>query len=266
MGTHRKRIHGWRKVAGASWGAPSDPQFFGDLDIDAQALLDLQQRLRDEQGTHVTLTHLVGRAVAHGLTQVPSLRVRVAFGREHPRETIDVFFIVATDEGRDLTGVKVSRADEKSVVDIARELDARRAAISSGGDAAFGRSKKMFDVLPSRVLRGALRLGARLTSDLGVDLRALGMPREAFGSAMVTSVGMWGVTRAYAPLASYYRVPVLVCVGAVGERPVSVQGQVVSRPMFTATATFDHRLVDGYQAARFAAAVQEYFRDPQRYE
>lgn len=266
MSAHPKRLHGWRKVAGASWGAPRDPQFFGDLDIDAQGLLDLQQRLREDQGVHVTLTHLVGRAVAHGLGEVPSLRVRVAFGREHPRETIDVFFIVATDSGRDLTGVKVCRADEKSVVEVARELDARRTAISSGGDAAFGRSKMMFDLLPSRVLRGALRLGAWLTSDLGLDLRALGMPREAFGSAMVTSVGMWGVTRAYAPLAAYYRVPVLVCVGAVGERPASVQGTIVSRPMLTLTATFDHRLVDGYQAARFAEAVQEYCLHPQRYE
>jgi pyruvate dehydrogenase E2 component (dihydrolipoamide acetyltransferase) len=265
-GTTTHRVHGWRKLAGSTWGAPSDPQFFGDLEIDAGALLELQRQIRDDLGVRVTMTHLIGRAVAHGLATVPALSVRLAFGREHPRESVDVFFIVATDGGRDLTGVKVSRADAKSVIEIAGELEARRAAIAEGTDAAFGRSKEMLALLPPRVLHGALRLGAWLTSDLNLDLAALGMPRQAFGSAMVTSVGMWGIQRAYSPLAAYYRVPVLVCIGAVAERPMAICGRIVARPMLTLTATFDHRYVDGYQAARFAEAVQEYCRTPERFE
>lgn len=34
-----QRVRGWRKLAGAAWGRPSDPQFFGDLELDAGALL-----------------------------------------------------------------------------------------------------------------------------------------------------------------------------------------------------------------------------------
>lgn len=261
-----RRIHGWRRLAGASWAAPADPQFFGDLDIDAGALLELQRRLRDDLGEHVTLTHLLGRAVAHALTVVPELRVRLAFGREHRRESVDVFFIVAVDGGRELTGVKITAVDTKSVVDLARELAESRAALTGGRDAAFGRSKALLAVLPTPFLRLVLRLGAVVTSDLDLDLGALGLPRQPFGSAMVTSVGMWGIERAYSPLASYYRVPVLVCVGAVTERPASVQGRVVTRPVLTVTATFDHRYVDGHQAARFAHAVQEYCRRPELFE
>ncbi|MET0524755.1 MAG: 2-oxo acid dehydrogenase subunit E2 [Nocardioides sp.] len=261
-----RRLDGWRKLAGATWGPPSDPQFYGDVDIDAGALLEIQRRMRDDHGVHVTLTHLVGRAVAHGLASVPDLQVRLAFGREHPRETTDVFFIVASGGGRDLTGVKVCRADTKSVIEIATELEHRRAAIGAGTDAAFGRSKRLLTLLPPSLLGGALRLGAWLTSDLNLDLSTLGMPRQAFGSAMVTSVGMWGIRHAYSPLAAYYRVPVLVCIGAVTERPVSIQGRIVARPMLTLTATFDHRYVDGYQAAEFAHAVEDYCREPERHE
>jgi len=90
----------------------------------------------------------------------------------------------------------------------------------------------------------------------------LGVRKEAFGGAMVTSVGMWGVPQAYSPLAAYYRVPLLVCVGAVTPRPVAVAGRVVVRPMFTLTATFDHRYVDGYHAAQFAESVQRYCAHP----
>ena len=50
------------------------------------------------------------------------------------------------------------------------------------------------------------------------------MPRQAFGGAMVTSVGMFGVTRAYSPLAAYYKIPALVLVGAVTPRPVPSPG------------------------------------------
>jgi pyruvate/2-oxoglutarate dehydrogenase complex dihydrolipoamide acyltransferase (E2) component len=36
--------------------------------------------------------------------------------------------------------------------------------------------------------------------------------------------------------------------------------------MLTLTATFDHRCADGFQAAKFALAVQEYCADPASFE
>jgi hypothetical protein len=263
---HRgRKLSGWRKLAGSFWGAPNDPQFYGDLELDAGNLLEYLHGLRERDGTHVTVTHAAGRAVAHGLDSVPDLRVRLAHGREYPRESTDVFFIVAA-EGGELTGCKVDRADEKSLVQIAEELGSSQASISGGTDESFGKAKKMLELLPQRLLRPAMNLSAWLTSDLNLDLPALGVRRQAFGSAMITSVGMWGITRAYSPLASYYRVPVLVLVGAVTQRPVAVAGEVVIRPMLTLTATFDHRYADGFQAAKFAQAVQEYCADPAAFE
>ncbi len=116
------------------------------------------------------------------------------------------------------------------------------------------------------MLRAALHLGAWLTSDLNLDLSRLGMPRQAFGGAMITSVGMWGVGRAYSPLAHYYRVPLLVLVGAVRKMPAVVDDEVAVRPMLTVTATFDHRYVDGFHAAQFARAVRSYCEAPAQFE
>lgn len=260
------RIHGWRKLAGSSWGAPRDPQFTGDLEVDAADLLAYAETLRKETGEHVTVTHLAGKAVAHALRRVPAMNVRLAMGREYPRESVDVFFIVSTEGGSELSGVKVSHADEKSAVEIARQLEQDVTAIDEGRDADFGRAKKLLTLLPPRILHGALGLSAWLTSDLNLDLPALGMRRQAFGGAMVTSVGMWGISHAYSPLAHYYRVPVLVLVGAVAPKPVAVSGKVVVRPMLNLTATFDHRYVDGFQAASFAHAVEEYLAHPELFE
>jgi hypothetical protein len=55
-----RRDTGWRKLAGASWRAPSDPQFFGAMDVDAAALLACVDSLREHTGVHVTMTHLIG--------------------------------------------------------------------------------------------------------------------------------------------------------------------------------------------------------------
>jgi hypothetical protein len=261
-----RRLHGWRKLAGSTWGRPMDPQFFGDLDLDASALLRYISEARQGSGVHVTMTHLVGRAVAHGLAVVPELRLRLARGREHERESVDVFFIVTAEDGDELTGVKICDADRKSAVQIGEELRHRCSAIESGNDPELGRGKALLARLPPWALRQGLRVAAWLTSDLNLDLPQLGMPRQAFGGAMITSVGGWGISHAYSPLAHYYRVPVLILIGAVQQTPVAVAGQVVVRPMITLTATFDHRYVDGFHAMQFARAVRDYCEHPASFE
>ena len=261
-----ERVRGWRKLAGSAWGRPLDPQFFGDLELDAGAMLAYIEQVRRRSGVHVTVTHLVGRAVAHGLVAVPGLRVRLARGREYPRESVDVFFIVATEGGNELTGVKVRDADRKSAVELGQELTRRCAALAEGSDPELGRGKALLTRLPPSALRWALRAGAWLTSDLNLDLTRFGMPRQAFGGAMITSIGGWGISHAYSPLAHYYKVPVLVLVGAVQPRPTAVAGEVVVRPTLSLTATFDHRYVDGFHAAQFARAVREYCENPAAFE
>ena len=168
--------------------------------------------------------------------------------------------------GQELTGVKICDADKKPVVEIAREMSRRCAAIAEGNDPELGRGKALLTRLPPSLLRATLHLGAWLTSDLNLDLSGLGMPRQAFGGAMITSVGMWGVSHAYSPLAHYYRVPLLVLVGAVRKMPVVIDDEIVVRPVLTITATFDHRYVDGFHAAQFADSVRGYCEAPASFE
>jgi pyruvate dehydrogenase E2 component (dihydrolipoamide acetyltransferase) len=261
-----QRIRGWRKLAGSTWRAPDNPQFFGDLDIDATALLAYVDEVRARTGVHLTITHLIGRALARALAEVPEVAVRLVRGRVYPRESIDIFFIVATDGGRDLTGVKVGGVDRKSAVEVATELAGRTGAINRGDDREYGRGKASLGRFPPRVLRRVLRIAAWVTTDLNLDLSRFGMPRQAFGAAMISSVGMLGISKAYIPLSPYYKVPMVAVVGEVRDRPAVVDGAVVVRPMLTVTATFDHRYADGSQASRMAAAVLAYCADPAAFE
>ena len=257
---------GWRKVAAAAWGPPCDPQIYGDLDVDAAALLAYVDQVRRETGVHLTVTHLVGRAVAYALARCPDVNGVLRHGRFRPNDQVDVFFIATVGTGGDLSGVKVENADLKSAVDVAREVSARVRAIAEGRDPEFGRTKRLMTWAPLPLLRAGIRLGAWLTADHDRHLPSLGLPRRAFGSAMVSSVGMFGVRHAYAPLAAFYRVPVLVLVGEIAAQPVAVEGTVVVRPVLPLAATIDHRYVDVSHAARLANAVRDYCRDPAAHE
>ena len=50
----------------------------------------------------------------------------------------------------------------------------------------------------------------------------------------------------------------------VKERPVTVKGQIVSRPMMYLALTYDHRVVDGREAVTFLKTVKELIEDPRK--
>lgn len=262
----KTKIQGWRKIAAATWSHPNDPQIFGDLEIDATAALEFLEDARKATDVKLSMTHLVGKSLAYAFGENPDLNVRLYKSHFVQRDTIDVFFIVSAEAGAELSGVKVQRANEKPVVDIARELADRANRIRTGNDAEFGKTKTNLARTPRWLLHTSLKVAAWLTVDKDKDLRRLGLPRQAFGSTMVSSVGMFGIQHAYAPLSPYYRVPLLVLVGEVALKPAVVGDKIEARPLVNLAATLDHRYLDGFHAARLSRSVREYMEDPKRFE
>jgi pyruvate/2-oxoglutarate dehydrogenase complex dihydrolipoamide acyltransferase (E2) component len=256
---------GWRRIAAASWDRPLDPQIYGDLEIDATALLSFLEETRRETGVHVTVTHAVGRALGHALAEQPDLNTRLVRGRFLPRDSVDIFFVASVAGGEEVSGVKIQAVDTKTLPEVAAELERRVERIRSG-DLEVGGPAGAVDAVPFFVLRRALRFVAWLTTDRNRNLRKLGLPRQPFGSAMVTSVGMFGVQKAYGPLSPLYRVPILALVSEVTVKPVVEDGEIVARPMLTLCATMDHRFLDGSHAARLARGVRAYLEDPAAFE
>lgn len=265
MTTKGTRVTGWRRIADAMWSPPDDPQVFGSLELDARPVLRLIEQAR-ARGQRLTPTHVVGRAVGHALREVPDLNVRIRGGRSYPRDSVDVFFITAVDGGRDLSGVKVTGVDRRSALEVAAEVSARSALLKGGADPEFSRTKRLMDALPPPLLRRALRLTAWLTEELGLDVPALGLHHAPFGSAMVSSVGMFGIQQGFAPLARMYDVPIIVLVGEITRRPVVSGEAVVARDILPITATIDHRYADGWHISQAMAAFRAYLAAPEQYE
>jgi pyruvate/2-oxoglutarate dehydrogenase complex dihydrolipoamide acyltransferase (E2) component len=254
------RARGWRKIATSVWGWPKDPQVYGRMEFDAEPVLEAIRAVRERTGAHVTSTHIVTRALALAFRENPSMNTRLARGRFIPRESVDIFVIVAAGEG-DLSGVKVRQADAKTAAEIAEEME-DRVAEARAGKGELDRAKRMMEILPPRALGVALRFSAFLTSNLHLDLGRLGMPREAFGSAMVTNVGVFGIAEGWAPLSPIYRVPMIVLVGEIERKPWAVGDEVRVQPVLPLTATIDHRWVDGYGMAGVVETFKKYLANP----
>lgn len=259
------RLSGWRKIATALWKEPDDPQIYGALDIRARPLLDFIKCAR-ERGQHVTPTHMVGRAVAHALAAVPELNVRLVGDHAIPRDSVDVFFITSIGRGRELTGVKVTRMDEKSALEVASELRERGQAMKRGNDRELALAKAMLHRLPGPILRVGLRAVSWAVGVRAWNIPFMGLAAVPFGSAMVSSVGMFGIPLGFAPLVYLYRVPLMVLAGIIEERPVAVDGRVEVQPVFPIGVTADHRYVDGAHLGEALLAFRRYLEAPADFE
>jgi len=84
---------------------------------------------------------------------------------------------------------------------------------------------------------------------------------ELTGSTItITSLGPLGGIAA-TPVINHPEVAI-VGVNRIVERPVARGGQIVIRKMMNLSSSFDHRIVDGWEAASFIAKVKGYLEQP----
>jgi pyruvate dehydrogenase E2 component (dihydrolipoamide acetyltransferase) len=253
----------FRRMAAAMWQRPRDPSIYGSMDVDATAALAFLAEHQQRTGARLTITHLVARAVALALRDQPEINGKVRYwGRLEQRSSVDVFVTVATDGNRDLSGARIERADEKSLVELAGEIAARAGKIRDGADQSYRKSRSVLKAVPWWLARSATWLSDILVNELHVDLPDQGLPCDPFGSAIVTSVGMFGIDAAFAPFVPMARCPMLILVPEIRPRPWAVADRVEVRPVLRLCATFDHRIIDGAAAGRFAARLTGLFASP----
>jgi pyruvate dehydrogenase E2 component (dihydrolipoamide acetyltransferase) len=78
----------------------------------------------------------------------------------------------------------------------------------------------------------------------------------------VTSLGEQGVEGIFGII--YPPQVALVGFGRINQRPWSVEGQVVSRPLITASLSADHRVSDGHRGGLFLNTVERLLQEPER--
>lgn len=253
----------FRRMAAAMWSSPNDPTIYGSMDLDVTGTLAWLAAERERTGLKLSITHVVARAVAQAFARHPSLNAKVRFwGKLEQRASVDLFVSVSTDGGRDLSGARIDCADTLSLEGWALGLEGRAKSIRSGRDRSFEQSRGLFKALPWFLLRPFLRLVDLLSNELHLDLPRHGLPRDPFGTAVITNVGMFGIDTAFAPFVPMGRCPMLLLVTEVKDRPWVEDGRLEVRKVLRLCATFDHRIIDGHSAGVLASEIRALVEQP----
>lgn len=87
------------------------------------------------------------------------------------------------------------------------------------------------------------------------------LPDDISGSTFTLSaMGMFGIEQ----FTSNINLPenAILAVGAIIDKPVVVEGEIVVRPMMTITLSYDHRAIDGAEAGKFMQTLKSFCEDP----
>ncbi|HUP99901.1 MAG TPA: dihydrolipoamide acetyltransferase family protein [Aeromicrobium sp.] len=227
----RVPVRGVRKAMAEAMvqSARSAPHATEWLTVDVSRTVELVARLQRDRafdGVKVTPTVVVAKAVCLAMRHTPSLNATwLEASGDQAAEVLmhgSVNLGIAVATERGLVVPNVKSAEHLSMVELAREIDR---------------------------LTTVAREGHIQPAD------------QAGGTFTVTNVGVFGVD-AGTPILNVGESGILA-VGAIQRRPwVDEDDTVVPRWVTTLAVSFDHRIVDGAEAARFLTDVGDILRDP----
>jgi len=262
--TPKTDISSFRKLAIGSWRTTYDPTVYGTLTVRMDKALAYIEAFRQRTGVRLTVTHLMTKAMGEALRRCPEANALLRFNKIYLRKQVTISaLVVQTDAGKvDLTSAKIDDADKKSLREIAQEMEEAVRRVRERRDVALEKGKGTIQKIPYMFLNLFTWLIGFLMYTLNLDLSGIGMPKDAFGSVIITNVGSLGLDTAYVPLVPYTRVPIFVAPGAVKDVPVVEDGKVVPGKVMNINASFDHRFIDGFHAGVLANTLREMLENP----
>ncbi len=253
----------WRVTAAAIYAAPSDSRVYGSLDIDVTDA----KRFMDEKrksGTKITMVHLTTAVLARAVAfDVPELNCFIRRGRVVGRARLNVMIPVMLDSQSGVTSVIVNDAHARPVSDLAAEIRELARNSRGGKESTASKNKYLLNKIPWPLRRAVFKLLKWLTVDLGLELRRLGLSSDSFGSFIVSDIGSFGLTSGMAALFPAAKIPAVIIMGKMEDKPVVRDGEIVIRTILPLTGTFDHRIVDGMQIGKLGRAIHRNFARPQ---
>lgn len=259
-------VSSFRRIAIGTWETSYDPSVYGTMEVRMDKAMEYLAAFRRATGRRLTVTHMVAKAMGTALARMPDANAMLRFNKIYLRKRTGIFFQVAMeDEGEakiDLSGATIYDLEKKSLTSIIDEFEDKVGKVKRREDPALEGTRSTMKKIPFALMNPALKFISFLNYSLNLDLTKFGVPKDAFGSMMITNIGSIGLDQAFVPLVPYSRVPILLALGAVREQPVAENGHVTVGKVMKVNATFDHRFIDGLHAAIMAKVLREHMSQP----
>jgi pyruvate/2-oxoglutarate dehydrogenase complex dihydrolipoamide acyltransferase (E2) component len=278
----------FRRLSIGSWGEPSDPTIYGIVEVNAENAIRYIEEWKAKTGEKITVNHFVGKVFAHILKSHRELNSELRWGQFYPRMSVDLSFQVAienpdveknsaSENGHDKDGAFhqhdlsagfVANADQKDISQIAADLNRVAKKIRGSNDSEFAGIKRLSSWVPGVFQTWAVGILRFILSRLNWWSPALGIPKNAFGSVLITNVGSLGIDFALPALFPPASVPMIIAVGALYRAPTfeaDAVGNVTRTRLerhIRLCGAFDHRYIDGLHASKIARQIRKYFEHP----
>jgi pyruvate/2-oxoglutarate dehydrogenase complex dihydrolipoamide acyltransferase (E2) component len=253
----------WRVTSAAIYTTPTDSRVYGTLDIDVTDAKKFIDRKRAD-GVKITMVHMATAVLARAMAfDAPEMNCFIRRGAVVGRKHIDVMVPVQVGGDTGVTAAIIRNAHARTVTDIAAEIRDKASRSRDGQEIKAAQNKYLLNRVPWPLRRPIFRLLKWITVDMGVEIRALGLSAHSFGSFVVSDIGSFGLNTGMTALMPAAKVPCVVVLGKIEERPVVRKGEIVVRTILPLTGTFDHRIVDGMQIGKLARGLKRAFRKPE---
>jgi pyruvate/2-oxoglutarate dehydrogenase complex dihydrolipoamide acyltransferase (E2) component len=217
----------------------------GFLELDITEAKHLLQTISLPDGQPASFTGFVVASYARAIQQHPKVQTFRDFrGRLIVFHEVDVSTLIEPAPGTAAIPHIIRNAQARSVTDISEEI--RRVQANPH---PWGKQER------------AIAIGSRMPRFLRLMyMRINKLNPEGFkrlvGTTVVSSIGMFGKRGGWGlGFLAYHTLGLLV--GGIAEKPMAHQGKIALRECLYLTLSFDHDLVDGAPAARFAQTFSE---------
>lgn len=252
----------WRKLSIAIYGAPNEGKVYGTYDIDVTDMLSYIKK-KKEEGKRITVTHFFVSALGKALYEdAPEVNCYVKRGNIVYRESADVFISVVKKSGKGQTGMVVPEVQNKTVSEISDYVESRLEEKREGKKDGLAASTKLLARIPWPFRRLVLKMIKWWVFDMEFSLPGMTAPNAPFGSIMLTNIGSFGLKTGMVALFPIGKLPGVITMGKIEERPVVIDGKIEIRAIMPLTGTFDHRIVDGAQIGRLANGMKKKLANP----
>ena len=194
-----------------------------EADVTELVQIREKEKLRlEKEGVHLTYLPFVIKAVIHALKEHPY--VNASLDDEHGEIILKKYYNIgiAVDTPDGLIVPVVKEADSKSIIDISKEIES----------------------LAEKANKRALDLA---------DLKG--------GTFTITNIGVIGGLHA-TPIINYPEASILALGRIRDELKLNSRGRLETRKILPVSLSFDHRILDGAEAARFVNRLKGHVENP----
>lgn len=246
-----------RKIAVATWLAPRESRIQTKIQLELTAILEYLEQTKHQA---ITLTHIVGAALARAIAANPEVNVRVVLGKVKPMPRIDLSFAVDMENGSDLAQCRIKDADKKTLLQISEELILGAEKLRARSDENYQRSVSWAKSIPTPLMRPVMKFLSLWNGGLGK--KGFGQVGHPLGSAFISNVGRFEMQEAYLAPLPFARTPIYLAIGQIHDAPVAIDGKVEVRKIVIITAVADHRLIDGAHAGKLIKSFKQHLVNP----